>query len=181
MVDYVLGIDWGFNHVTAMTLFGINKDGVYYAMDEWVQRERLVDAVMINELRAKGWDKLGPRNVSPTYVYADSEDPASCEAFRRFSGWSVLPASKPAGSVVDSIRVVQELLQKGGNGKARLYFTDRVPNLTTQMGSYRWKTVRGVDKDEPVKENDDSVDSLRYPLFSREAGRVRVIHKNPFR
>jgi PBSX family phage terminase large subunit len=181
MIDYFMGIDWGYNNPTAMVLFGIDKDNVYYAIDEWYQAGRLVDVAMVNELRQRGWDKLGPRKTPPSYVYADSEDPASCDAFRRFSNWVVVPASKPAGSVVDGIRIFQELLQKQGNGKARFYIHSKCSNLISQIGSYRWKTVRGVDKDEPVKENDHAVDAARYVIFSREAGRVRVIRKNPFR
>lgn len=181
MTDYFVGIDWGYNNPTAIVLFGIDKDGIYYAMDEWYASNRLVDVAMVNELKARGWDKLGLNGSIPSYVYADSEDPASCDAFRRASGWSVVAAAKPAGSVVDGIRIMQEMFQKGGNGKARFYIHNKCTNLISQCGSYRWKTVRGVDKDEPVKENDHAVDAARYVIYSREAGRVRTFKKNPFR
>ena len=181
MLDYFVGVDWGYNNPTAMTLIGIDRDGIYYAIDEWYQSGRLVDASLAGELNAKGWNKNGTRGQMPSYVYADSEDPASCEALRRVTGWSVVPAAKPAGSVVDGIRIIQQLLQKGGNDKARLYFHPRCVNLIGQMGGYRWKKVRGRELDEPVKENDHSVDSLRYTIFSREAGRVRLVKRNPFK
>jgi hypothetical protein len=51
-----------------------------------------------------------------------------------------------------------------------------------EFENYCWLTQKGeLSKDEPKKEDDHSMDAIRYTLYTRERGRARVIQNNPFR
>lgn len=173
---YFLGVDWGYNNPMAMTLIGRDFDGVYYVLDELYLQKQLVDESLKEMLIRKGWHELGDYKRPPQLVYADSESPGDCDALRRLMGWAVVPVSKPAGSVLDGIKIVQQLLKTGGNDKSRLYFLQGCKNVIREMQSYQWrKRLNKDEKDEPEKKNDHAMDALRYVLMNEERGKVKVI------
>jgi phage terminase large subunit len=66
------------------------------------------------------------------------------------------------GRVLDGIQLVQDALKVQGDGKARLTVDPQCENLIGEFEAYRWKETNGIAKDEPVKESDHALDSLRY-------------------
>jgi len=178
--EYYLSCDWGFNNPMCLLLVGEDADGCYYILDEFYQSGRLVDDHLNRELKERGWDKLGPRKERPYQCLYDVESPSDGQRMRDM-GWNMVPALKHPGSVVESIKATQQAFQKQENGRARLYFMRHCSKTIAEMSGYRWKTVRGVNKDEPVKENDHAVDAVKQFVYTKDAGRVKVLKSNPFR
>lgn len=76
-------------------------------------------------------------------------------------------------AVVPGIRRTQDLMSPA-MGEPRLFIdTVRCPNLTRELGTYRWKEPANKDKDldhvafsdEPVKWDDHAVDTMRYGVM----------------
>jgi PBSX family phage terminase large subunit len=106
----------------------------------------------------------------PARIYSDRNFPQTTEAQRR-RGVPIVLADKRPQSVVDGIRVVQQLFGSDG----LIVDTDACPHLWKELRGYRWQT--GPDGDpltpeRPVKKDDHAVDALRYACFM-EMGRPR--------
>lgn len=176
--EYIIGADWGFNHPMAIVLIGIDYDGRYYVMDEFHESGYLVDERLKEVLIAKGWDKL---NI--TRGWGDSESPGDVERLRKLMNWQIMPAVKGPNSVIDGIKVVQSLLKKKPDETFGLYFINGMaPKTQAEMSTYRWALIKAGSKgDAPIKEKDDGMDAMRYPIFARAVGTVRPIKNNPFK
>jgi phage terminase large subunit len=87
---------------------------------------------------------------------------AGLSAEMRAAGLTVTAANN---SVTEGIQAVKARLARAGDGKPRLYVSPECANLLAEFESYVWRDRRGGLRDEPVKENDHSLDSLRYALM----------------
>ena len=174
IVEYYASFDWGFNNPLAALLIGVDSDDVFYVLDEFYERGRLVDESLNQELREKGWDKLGPRKEMPYQCYYDVESPSDAQRMLQM-GWNMVPAVKHPGSVNESIKATQQRFQVGENGRAKLYILGKCTNTIGEVMGYQWRAVKGAVKDEPVKKNDHAVDCLKGFVYSRDAGKVRVV------
>ncbi len=138
------GLDFGYNHPTALTKLTLLEDEAY--ADEQLYKTQLTGADIIDELK-----KL---NITDNdTIYADCARPELISEIHR-AGFNIHPTVKGAGSVKTGIDIMK---------RHKLYITKRSINLIKEVRSYKWK----VDKserilDEPVKINDDAVDSWRY-------------------
>lgn len=122
-----------------------------------------------------------PRGALPRAIYADhdAEDRATLE---RHLGLSSRPAHK---SVSDGIQAVQSRLKVQPDGKPRLFISRgavlrRDPALeeaalpigaAEEISGYVWAVKpgnKGGLKEEPLKENDHSMDALRYMVAARD-------------
>lgn len=169
--EYVVGVDHGWENPLAMILMAVDYDGSYYVMDEIYQTHQHIDDSLKEYMKAKGWFNLQPRI---SYAYADTNRPDLTQLMNRLFGFPVLSAVK---DVVEGIQCVNGFFKKN-----KLFVhKDNVPNVLRELESYVWKSKPGKTFDEPIKENDHACDSIRYCLFTRERGRVRVIKGNPFR
>jgi len=87
------------------------------------------------------------------------------DILRKEYGIPLLPGNN---AVVPGIQIVNDLI-KPSIGPPRLYVDiHRCPNLFNQLETYRWQEPPNMDyddldyKEEPVKKDDDAVDSMRY-------------------
>jgi phage terminase large subunit-like protein len=103
---------------------------------------------------------------SPGRIYSDRNFPQTTNA-QRARGLPIVLADKGPDSVLDGIRVVQQLFHTG-----RLAIDpDACPNLAREVRGYRWQTKPDgspMVPERPVKVNDHAVDALRYALFMAE-------------
>jgi phage terminase large subunit len=176
--EMLVGADWGYNHPMALILIGVDYDQNYWVIDEIYKSGQLVDNSLLDIIKTKGWLKL------PITAYADTESPSDIIRLRDLTGWTILGAAKPAGSVLDGIKIVQGLLKPSGNGKPRMYVrAETCPNVIREFSSYSWRNRKGNtdEHDEPEKINDHAMDALRYPIYSLEIGRARMVKSSPFR
>lgn len=178
--EYVCGVDWGYEHPLAITLFGIDYDGNYWIIDEIYTRHQLIDDSLKLLMAKKGWFNLpiGIQEVKPSFAYCDSARPEYINTFTRLTGISALPANK---EVHEGIGLVQSKLKMKKNGECGLYVLDKCKNTINEFESYRWAVSKENTKDEPVKLGDDLMDSIRYCIYTREKSSARVIRNNPFK
>lgn len=146
----VYGLDFGFNHPSAMVKIGI-KDGRVYV------EEVLYESKLTNDDLAYLVKTLVGIN-SKSAIYCDHARPEAIEDLLR-AGLLALPADK---AVSEGIKAV----------KSRpLYITRNSTNLLKEIRSYKWQLGKDpngnkIILDEPVKFLDDGMDALRYGIYT---------------
>jgi PBSX family phage terminase large subunit len=167
--EYVIGIDWGWEHELAIILMAIDYDGKYYECDEIYARHQHIDESLKSLMTQKGWFNLRP---GISYGYADSARPDQIQLLSRLISIPVLPAIKETEASINAVN--------SGFKNDRIFtHATKCPNVLRERESWCWKDNK--KKDEPIKENDHAMDAERYTYYTRERGRVRVIKGNPFR
>lgn len=176
-------IDFGYTAPFVAQLWAEDGDGRLYLMREWVRTRMLVEdhAVVIRDRLLAGQPR--PRAIITDH---DAEDRATLE---RKLGMGTQAAKK---TVSDGIQAMQSRLKVQPDGKARLFvFRDALLERDQEMDAmsrpigfaeeatgYVWAVKPGNSgglKEEPVKENDHSMDAGRYMCAARDLqGRTRV-------
>ena len=146
-----IGLDWGHNHPLAAVQVIVNGKDLYVKELIYLRHVDDLEEVVIPTLQAH------PR-IRNTYVVCDSTEHRSIKQLVK-ANITAFAAKKPPGSVLDGIRKV-----KGYN---MLVHEDSV-NIQSELNSYKWKVDKATDTclDVPVKENDDAMDAMRYPLYT---------------
>lgn len=152
--DYVAvkkfaGVDFGFHNPCAVIIIEKDKDGVYWVIDEWYEREK-TDAQIA--------DYVGGLRLNE--VYPDPESASGIEELRRRQV-NVRDVVKNRDSVRNGISAVRELFKSN-----RLFIHKNCTNLIWELETYAYPDKK-PDKNEeenPIKENDHACDALRYAL-----------------
>ena len=155
--EKIFGMDFGFNHPTALTEVRLNDDDVY--VKEHIYKSGLVTPEIIDELNTLVENGVLTKH---DYIYGDSEDAEKIEEIKR-AGFNIKPAKKGAGSVKTGIDQIK---------RRRLFITKDSVNGTKEIKSYSWKEKDGKPLDEPVKVNDDFCDAFRYAVYSHTKKRT---------
>jgi phage terminase large subunit len=144
--DFIYGLDFGYNHPTALIRVSLNDNDV--SAQQVIYESHLTNTDLI--------DKMNELNISKSqYIYADSEDPQRIAEIKQ-AGFNVKPVSKGASSVKMGIDLIK---------RNRLSITKDSPDLLREVKRYSWKTKDEQVLDEPVKVMDDGVDALRYAVY----------------
>lgn len=172
-----LSVDFGYTNPFVCQWWAEDPDGRLYLYRELYQTKTLVEdhAKAIKEYSHWSKDDGDP---FPRVVICDhdAEDRATLE---RHLGLATTPAHK---SVRDGIQAVASRLKLAGDGKPRLMLMrdclvqkDRElqerkkPTCTAEeVESYIWQQDAQGQKEEPVKENDHGMDSLRYMVAYKD-------------
>lgn len=149
MRRYFAGIDWGYTHYGSIVIVGEGVDNNYY----------LVDGVALQFKEIDWWVEQA-RKLTNIYgnipFYADSARPEHVARFDN-EGFDISNANK---SVIAGIELIAKLFKE-----QKLYVKrDFVPRFFDEIFQYRWK--ENSTRDEPLKEFDDVLDSVRYALYS---------------
>lgn len=147
IAKWFVGVDFGWEHYGAMVLLGRTQDGRYYLVKEWAAKHRHIDgwAEIALEIKAK----LGNINF-----YCDAARPDLVQKLRE-AGVRAIYARK---DVLAGISEVASLYKQ-----RRLFVVrENVQRFQEEIYSYVWKP----GADEPVKENDDVQDAVRYAIYS---------------
>lgn len=149
MRRYFAGIDWGYTHYGSIVIVGEGVDNNYYLVDGVVAQFKEID-----------WWVEQARKLTDIYgnipFYADSARPEHVARFDN-EGFDISNANK---SVIAGIELIAKLFKE-----QRLYVKrDFVPRFFDEIFQYRWK--ENSTRDEPLKEFDDVLDSVRYALYS---------------
>jgi PBSX family phage terminase large subunit len=179
-------VDFGYRHPFVCQWWAEDPDGRLYRYREIFHTGRLVEdhaRKMLDQVRpdeSGPWIEPRPRAVICDH---DAEGRATLE---KHLGMSTSPAKK---SVTDGIQAVQARLRISGDGRPRLYFLRKslvevdnelvsvnAPTCTEEeIPGYVWADKL---KEEPVKEQDDGCDALRYMVAYRDLksrSRVRFL------
>lgn len=149
MRRYFAGIDWGYTHYGSIVIVGEGVDNNYYLVDGVASQFKEID-----------WWVEQARKLTDIYgnipFYADSARPEHVARFDN-EGFDISNANK---SVIAGIELIAKLFKE-----QKLYIKrDFVPRFFDEIFQYRWK--ENSTKDEPLKEFDDVLDSVRYALYS---------------
>jgi phage terminase large subunit len=138
-VNYVYGLDFGYNHPTAlMRVYWCDND-IYI---EPVIYESYITTPMLI-------DKMQSFNVEKTItIVADYARPEIIAELNN-AGYDVQNANKVVKKGIDNIKTFGVLCQ---DDKA----------LKKEYENYKWKKVGDMITDEPVKMFDDAMDAIRY-------------------
>ena len=154
-LTYMAGVDWGFDHPTAIEVIGHDDKGNYYLVDEAYGRHQQVNPHWIN-VAQKFRKKYG---LSMPF-YADT---ARTEHVRNFKDHHI-NANFGYKNVLDGIERVAALIKQH-----KFYVVDgAAPNFINEIYQYVWDEKTGA----PVKEHDHAQDAVRYciatPLWQEE-------------
>lgn len=149
MRRYFGGIDWGYTHYGSIVIVGEGVDNNYYLVNGVAAQFKEID-----------WWVEQARKLTDIYgnipFYADSARPEHVARFDN-EGFDISNANK---SVIAGIELIAKLFKE-----RKLYVKrDFVPRFFDEIFQYRWK--ENSTKDEPLKEFDDVLDSVRYALYS---------------
>lgn len=149
MRRYFAGVDWGYTHYGSIVVVGEGVDGNYYLVDGVAAQFKEID-----------WWVEQARKLTDIYgnipFYADSARPEHVARFEN-EGFDISNANK---SVIAGIELIAKLF------KERKLYVKRgfIPRFFDEIYQYRWK--ENSTKDEPLKEFDDVLDSVRYAIYS---------------
>ena len=144
---YIAGVDWGYSHFGSIVVFGIDKLNNWYLLEEHAKQFKEIDYWAEVALDIK--ERYGNINF-----YCDSARPEHVERFRR----ERIRAINADKSVLSGIEEVARLINLG-----RFFVvSDKVKVFKKEIYNYVWDEKTG----NPVKENDDVMDSMRYAIYS---------------
>jgi phage terminase large subunit len=138
-VKYVYGLDFGYNHPTALMRVYYCDNDIYV---EPVIYESYLTTTMLIE-------KLGSLGIEQTVsILADYSRPEIIQEMN-IAGYDVLNANKVVKKGIDNLKTFGVICQ---DDKA----------LKREYENYKWKKVGDFITDEPVKLFDDAMDAIRY-------------------
>jgi len=159
-IDFFFGVDWGWNHPTAITCWAVDKKGRYWQFDELkkqhIQAEHVANWLRNCQDRYKRYFRQGN---------ADNARPEQNYILRK-AGFNV-HEEKP--EVKDRIALFRML-----NNSGNIIVCDNCVETIAEYGMYRYPTQdeltrNRLDEDKPLKENDDLMDASGYAIFDYES------------
>jgi phage terminase large subunit len=144
--DYLIyGLDFGYNHPSAMILVGI-RDGDVYVLDELYER-KLTNTELISKAEKFVVDKNIP-------IIADSAEPDRIKEFRNNGFFQIRAAEKGKNSVKMGIDYLR------GH---KIYINTRCVNTIKEIQNWQYKVDKeGNVTEEPVPFQDDAIAAIRY-------------------
>lgn len=151
-------IDLGFDNPFVCLWGATDPDGRLTIVDEHYEAGRLL-GYHAGEIQRRGKVEWAVRDH-------DAQEGAELEE----RGVYTVPAQK---DVLLGIQKVAGRLSVQPDGKPRLRIFSTCANLIREIARYRWR--EGAKKEEPLKQDDHSVDALRYMVMELEYPQVPMI------
>lgn len=149
--EVIYGMDFGYTDPSAIVEIGI-LDHQYY-VKEILYESGLTATQMLDRVK----QVIPNRNA---LIYADSNRPEYIKELED-TFYGIRGAEKGPGSVINGIDIVK---------KSKVFLDANSPNLLREARNYRKREVNGRILDEPVKNNDHTLDGLRYALMEHLEG-----------
>lgn len=162
---WIAGIDYGTNNAFACVLLGVSTG--QYTQDKpmmWVEKEYYWDSQKTERQKTASeyaddlQNFLAPYSVRCVYM-----DPSAAH-FKLELQRRKIHVANTDNDVENGINKMTADLKAG-----KLFICDCCPNLIREIEGYVWdnkKAARGLD--EPLKENDHSIDALRYAVYNHK-------------
>lgn len=147
---YVISCDYGTVNPTSIGLWG-RANGKWYRMREYYFDSRKEGRQRTDEEHYTELEKLAD-GLHISAVIVDPSAASFIEVIRRHGRFRV---EKASNAVIDGIRNVATRLQCGD-----IFICDCCADCIREFGMYRWDEKALMDK--PIKENDHSMDDVRY-------------------
>ena len=144
---YFAGVDYGWEHYGSIVVVGIDIYNNYYLLEEHSYQHKDIDQ----------WCSIG-KDIVKRYgninFYCDHARPDYVNKMR-VEGLRAINAKK---DVIEGISEVAKLFKTN-----QLFIVEpKVKRFKEEIYNYVWKP----GKDEPIKEQDDVLDSLRYAIYT---------------
>ena len=147
--EYVVSCDYGTINPSSFGLWGL-WEGVWYRIDEYYYNSRKEGCSRTDEEHYNGLCELiGDRNVR--CIVVDPSAASFIEVIRRHGTYHVIRAKN---NVLDGIRQTGTALKQ-----KQIIIGKECKDCIREFGLYRWESG---GKDVPCKENDHSMDDVRY-------------------
>lgn len=147
---YVMSCDYGTINPTSIGLWG-KAGGKWYRMREYYYDSRKEGRQRTDEEHYTELERLAD-GLHVSAIIVDPSAASFIEVIRRHDRYRV---EKASNSVLDGIRNVATRLQSGD-----IFFCDCCTDCIREFGTYRWDEKAQMDR--PIKENDHSMDDVRY-------------------
>lgn len=156
--EIVYGLDFGFEHPTALTQLQIKDKKLYCKSVIYESNLTIQDLI----------DKMNNLGVSKQKgILADGSRPEAIEQMRR-AGFNIKAADKGAGSVIEGIMIVKQY---------EIILHKESIELQNEAKVYKWKTDNKgnpVTPEQPIKFKDDGMDSIRYGIQAFEKLKINI-------
>ena len=165
-VDFFFGVDWGWNHPTAVGCWAIDYSGRYWKFKELkqnhIQAEHVIKFLSETQNEYKRYFRQGN---------ADNARPEQNHILR-MGGFNVYE-EKP--EVKDRIAQFRQI-----NNARNIIVCDNCPETLEEFTMYRYPTAdelirQKLDEDKPLKENDDIMDCDGYAIYNYETSHTNKI------
>ena len=144
---YFAGVDFGWEHFGSMVVIGLGLDDKYYLLKEYAYQHKDIEYwVNIAKDIIKEYGNIN--------FYCDYARPDYINKLR-VNGIRALNGRK---EVIEGISTIATLFKTNN----LLVLEDKVNLFKKEIYNYVW--AKG--KDEPIKQNDDVLDSLRYAIYT---------------
>ncbi|QNQ80794.1 PBSX family phage terminase large subunit [Lactobacillus sp. PV034] len=148
-LHYYAGVDWGFEHLNSIGLFGDDDKGNTYFIKEFTGKHKFINHWV--EVAHQIQEQYGKDIV----FYCDSARPDNISEFQA-NGINAINANK---SVLPGIEFVAKLMKTG-----KFFVNEEgIEHFLDEVYQYIWNEKTG----EPVKEHDDVMDMMRYAIYSK--------------
>lgn len=151
--EYIAGVDFGYKNPCAVMHIKRTSDDTYYVDDEWYKTERSEEQIA-EYVKSCNFNR----------VYPDPEN-AGAVALMNEKGIAIVEVNKGSGSIKNGIDKMHLLFKMN-----RLKINKRCVNLIWELENYRYsdKQANRNENENPIKENDHAIDSLRYALSTNK-------------
>lgn len=139
--QYVYGLDFGYNHPTALVRVYWHERDIY--IEPVIYESYLTTTDLIERMNGLGISKT-------TEIMADYARPEIIKEIE-IAGYNILNASKEVKQGITNVKTFGVTC-----------YDD--PNLVREYDNYKWKKVKDVIMDEPIKLHDDAMDAIRYAV-----------------
>lgn len=154
--SYFCGVDWGYEHLGSIVLIAESTCGTNLVLREYSSRHKEIGywVEVAKEIK---------ENYGNIPFYCDTARPEHIQRFKR-EGLKAIDADK---AVLSGIEEVAKLIKAD---KLKV-LKSNVEAFRREIFMYSWNKRTG----EPIKENDDVLDSIRYAVYTRlKVGTKRI-------
>lgn len=144
--NILIGVDWGFNHPTAVTINRFKENQVY--IEEILYESHLTVDQIISRIK----EELKARDLMNSICVCDSARPEYISQFNT-AGLTAIKAIKDVKPGIDAVKSMEVFVLKSSR------------NVWKEFKNYKWKTKNEKNLEEVVKLFDDALDSIRYACY----------------
>ena len=153
----VRGIDFGYTNPFVCLWGAVDPDGRLHIYQEHYMQKRLISE------HAKSIKDTEAGKFTWTVSDWDAQERAELES----AGIYTVRAKK---EVTTGIQKVKARLKRQPDGKPRLTIHPRCVNTIKEFSAYRWNPATRGGKEEPIKEFDHAMDTIRYMVMELDHG-----------
>ncbi len=145
--DIIYGLDFGWNHPTALIKIYINTDKKQIWCEEAIYSSYMTTDDLIAKMRCD-------TDITPyVNIYCDSAEPKTIESLVR-AGYNATKSNK---EVLEGINCIKSC-------EFNVHYSST--NIQTELKRYKWKMKGEVREDEPVRLFDDGLCAIRYAVYT---------------